>query len=650
MLTRATKRTPVRRTLVPLAVPVMVGCVFVVFAQAKTDEGGGTPYRSPYDVAFSPDGKMLAASDRTAGTVALIDPAGGKDIRQVALNAKPAGVVWAPGGGSLYVAEHATGTVAQVDAKAGKVARRLKVGPRPIAVALAPKSKLLLATNVGDDSVSVVDLATGKERTRIKVQREPRSVAISPDESLAVVGNLLPAGSATDPTMSAVVSVLDLKGLKRVCDVRLPAGGMLVRGVAISPCGCWAYAVHTVGRFNIPTTQLERGWINTNAFSIIDLRKKSLMATMLLDHPSQGSADPWGITLSADGGTMWVSLSGVHKVAKINLTGLHKLLAGDLSGQPRLAKPDPRNPGPQSIWLKIKKDPKERAQLVNELAALHAVDLIVNKTIPVRGARGIDLSGDGKCLAVGGYYSGNVVLVDPSTIKPTSTVSLGPAPKPDLVRRGEEVFHDGTLCFQHWLSCATCHPRGRADGLNWDLLNDGMGNPKNTKSMVLSHKTPPAMARGVRASMEVAAVAGFRHILFCQPEPDDVKAVQAYLRSLKPAVSPHRQPDGSLSASAKRGKAIFDDPKTKCATCHPAGLLTDLKLYDVGTRHELDRVDQFDTPTLVELWRTAPYLHDGSAATLDEVLTKYNKGDRHGATSHLTKEQKADLVAYLLSL
>ena len=60
--------------------------------------------------------------------------------------------------------------------------------------------------------------------------------------------------------------------------------------------------------------------------------------------------------------------------------------------------------------------------------------------------------------------------------------------------------------------------------------------------------------------------------------------------------------------------------------------------------------EKFDTPTLVEVWRTAPYLHDGSAATMRDVLTIRNRKDRHGRTSHLTPRQLDDLIEYILSL
>jgi cytochrome c peroxidase len=108
---------------------------------------------------------------------------------------------------------------------------------------------------------------------------------------------------------------------------------------------------------------------------------------------------------------------------------------------------------------------------------------------------------------------------------------------------------------------------------------------------------------------------------------------------------------GELSIAAERGRKLFEDPVVGCATCHPAPLFTDLKRHAVGTDHgPKSREQRFDTPTLIECWRTAPYLHDGSAATLHDVLMSKNLDDRHGRTSHLTIEEIDDLVAYVLSL
>ena len=70
----------------------------------------------------------------------------------------------------------------------------------------------------------------------------------------------------------------------------------------------------------------------------------------------------------------------------------------------------------------------------------------------------------------------------------------------------------------------------------------------------------------------------------------------------------------------------------------------------MGTRGPLDRRDDFDTPHLLEVWRTAPYLHDGRSATIVEMLTKDNPDDQHGNTSSLSPEEIAALAVFVLSL
>jgi cytochrome c peroxidase len=72
--------------------------------------------------------------------------------------------------------------------------------------------------------------------------------------------------------------------------------------------------------------------------------------------------------------------------------------------------------------------------------------------------------------------------------------------------------------------------------------------------------------------------------------------------------------------------------------------------YNVGTGKLLDEGKEFDTPTLVEVWRTAPYLHDGRARTIVDVFKKHNPRDDHGQSSDLTEQQLADLAEYVLSL
>jgi cytochrome c peroxidase len=107
-----------------------------------------------------------------------------------------------------------------------------------------------------------------------------------------------------------------------------------------------------------------------------------------------------------------------------------------------------------------------------------------------------------------------------------------------------------------------------------------------------------------------------------------------------------------LNEAEQRGRAIFESPQTQCAMCHPAPLYTDLQVHDVGTA---DGPGEWfgpliDTPTLRFLYDSGPYLHDGAAATLWDVLVTKNPKDEHGVTSQLTVQEVGDLIAFLLAL
>jgi cytochrome c peroxidase len=250
------------------------------------------------------------------------------------------------------------------------------------------------------------------------------------------------------------------------------------------------------------------------------------------------------------------------------------------------------------------------------------------------------------------YFSDTVAEVDLGTGGPPAVRSIVLGSKPNLSqqRRGEMLFHDATICYQQWQSCASCHPDGRVDALNWDLLNDGVGNPKNTKSLLLAHQTPPSMAEGVRGTAESAVRSGLVNILFADRPDEEAAAMDVFLQSLEPIPSPHLV-DGRLSAAAERGRLLFESPQVGCQRCHPAPLYTDLRSHDVGTRTPIAQNARFDTPTLIEVWRTAPYLHDGRYTTIKQLLVEGRHGLRGGGGGKaLSKEQLDDLVQFVLSL
>jgi cytochrome c peroxidase len=121
----------------------------------------------------------------------------------------------------------------------------------------------------------------------------------------------------------------------------------------------------------------------------------------------------------------------------------------------------------------------------------------------------------------------------------------------------------------------------------------------------------------------------------------------------------YRPANTELTAAQERGKAIYERTRTKagtpisernqCAFCHSGPHYTNLEL-DVGSGKPTDRSPKFDTPQLTNIALTAPYLHDGSARTLEEIWTVFNPNDTHGVTNDLSKDELNDLIEYLRTL
>jgi DNA-binding beta-propeller fold protein YncE len=580
----------------------------------------GNHYLSPLALAVHGESVLVAAF--TARHLAVFDTTHDRVTRVIPLDGEPTGIAVAHTRDTAYVTGGGhDGRVYIVHLPTGTMVGALVAGHTPTAPVLSPKENLLFVCDRFDNTVSAYNLASRALIGQAPVTREPVAAAITPDGQTLFVANLLPAGRADADYVAAVVDVIDVASMTVAEPIALPNGSTGLHGICLSPDGRYAYVTHILARYQLPTTQLERGWINTNAVSVIDVERRALVNTVLLDDLDLGAANPWGITCSADGKWLCVAQAGTHELSIIDRDRLHEKLAHyEASGN--------------------------SATVPNHLAFLF--DIRERVRMKGNGPRGVAAAGMRVYAAE--YFSGSLGAVDLGVegVRPVHSFSLGREPALDQVRAGELFFNDATKCFQQWQSCASCHPGdARVDGLNWDLLNDGLGNPKNNKSLLLAHQTPPSMITGVRDSAETAVRAGIRHILFNEHPEEAAESVDAYLKSLQPVPSPYLE-DGKLSAAAERGKALFDS--AGCARCHPAPLFTDMKLHRVGTGTGREANQAFDTPTLVELWRTAPYLYDGRAATIHDVLTEFNREDKHGTTSGLSDAEIDDLAVYLLSL
>ncbi|MFN7994180.1 MAG: c-type cytochrome [Bryobacteraceae bacterium] len=88
----------------------------------------------------------------------------------------------------------------------------------------------------------------------------------------------------------------------------------------------------------------------------------------------------------------------------------------------------------------------------------------------------------------------------------------------------------------------------------------------------------------------------------------------------------------------------------QCPVCHSGAHFTNQTQVDVGSGKPTDRSPKVDVPQLTNIALTAPYLHDGSARSLEEIWTVFNPYDTHGVTNDLTKDELNDLIEYLKTL
>ncbi len=573
--------------------------------------------------------------------------------------------------------------------------------PADVGVKSAENGELLYIANRFPGKLTEFDASTGTKLREWDVNREPFALEITPNGQKVVVANRIPNMKANQNMSYSKVYVIDLEtGENR--EVKALNGNNGLNDMALTPDGKYAFISALLCSYTAITSQVSGGWIGENCVMCVDVETAQLVEVFFLDDAQLGAGNPWGVAISEDGERLIISLAGTDELVFMPLTKMLQIMAE----RPKWARPgygaysySSFAQGAVQLPLRIraKFGLKGLRQLIargtDVYALSHFDDAICKATLklnppyeyfpdsfvaaekPPRSlssleavkARGenADPEDDSQAEADAYLASYNESGADPAIgapLKFTQIESRFPlkgveiersfariAPKPILTqrRRGEILFHDATACFEHWLSCVTCHPDARADGFNWDLLNDGTGNLKNTKSMFLTHETPPCMISGIRPSGEIAVRAGFTHILFMPYKEENAVCVDEYLMNLQQVPSP-RLVDGKLSESAVRGKSIFN--RLECNVCHLGEYYTDLRLHDVGSKDPNDYIREFDTPTLREVWRTAPYMNTGEYVTLRDLLEVGKHGCKEGQFDALSEQEKEDLIEYVLSL
>ncbi|MDO4583805.1 MAG: hypothetical protein Q4D62_06840 [Planctomycetia bacterium] len=607
-------------------------------------------YLGPADMLFLEDGTLVILQ-RDARQVEFFSVSQKEKLATVVLEQTPNRLVL--NRNRLYVScGDWNGEVVEVEPQERKIVRRWTGIHSPWGLAVSSQKEQLFVGRKFHGDILILDLKKTAEKMpfedalleKIPVVREPTAMVLTPDETELYVANRLPLAPADGPTVACVVSVLQTETWE-VRHVQLPDGVNNLRDLAISPDGRYVVGVHTHGNHRTITSQLFGGWTNRNGISILDRQSPGSVCCYLLDDLQVGLPTPWNVRFSPDGKLLAVTIGGSRQVVFLGWEELTEKMHRDMNGV-------------RSYY----------AFFFGVGSLSQAMSLVRMEAL--QGIHGLAMND--QYTVVAGYFTDNLAVfpreenpekgeISPSSGRKYQTapmftslvpeiVPLGATPVWDAVRRGEVYFHDGELAVESWHSCITCHPDARVDGMNWDLLNDGVQNHKNTKSMLYAYETPPCMVTGVRPTAEIATRAGFIHIHFKPMDEERYQDVDAYIKALRPIPGIRLNPDGTLSESARRGKRLFYGPRTGCSSCHHGEYFTDLKLHDVNSQNEDDLHDKFDTPSLIETYRTAPYLHDGRYTTLEQLLFEGYHGDPEKRLDKLSPQERNDLVEYLLSL
>ena len=593
---------------------------------------GGRPQLSPSAIALSPDGKRLYLACETASEVGIYDIAGREIVRRIEVPAEPNGLALSEDGATLYVTcGTAKGWVCFVNTSTGKISARIRSGHTATAPVLSPDGRFLYVCDRFNNAIQVLDLATRKELDRIQVDREPVAAALTPDGKRLFVANHIHSGRSDAEVVTATVSVINTAERKLIRNVPLSNGSTLLRGIGVSPDGKYVGVTHLLAPSHSSAAQTTAARAGRNALSLIDANGLTLLGTVLLDDKDRGAANPWAVQWSEDGKLLYVTHAGTHELSIIDAPGLVTKVTHGRALQATTNHGE--DPAPASGLAGRGTDFEYLADLRRRVK-LHGKG---PRCLAVRGRR----------VFVANYFSDSLSLLDLSCSWQTSaTISLQQPCESSPSRRGEMYFNDGTLSFDGRQSCASCHScDARVDGMNWNLLPDGKAGTREVKSLLYCFQAQPV---GTRSDAAMAVRASLQTILGSSPREEVASSIDEFLKNLQPSPSPflvHNLP----SASAERGRKTFSSAKAGCTQCHPPPLFTDLKAHPARLGNLGLGAEEFHTPTLYELWRTAPYLHDGSAGTLSEALLKHAADVRPNAAP-LSSEQIAEIVSFLQSL
>ena len=586
-------------------------------------------YLSPGELAVSPDGHRLYIVCEKSNELRVVDTHTSKVIARATVGSAPRGLSVSTDGHLIFVANSWTDTISVINSETFEVTQTLPTGFEPISVVADRQGKTLYVANRLSNDVSVIDLVEGKEVKRLAAGRGASYLALSPDGTRVYCTHIYPAIGEHRAPPESELTIIDT-ATRRVAD-RTPLHNIAgVFHVAVSRDGKLGVTAHVRPKNLIPLAHVEHGWAFTDSLAIFGTAFDQVI-DVPLDELERYFAMPYGVAITPDDTKIFVSSAGSDVINVINVPALLKFIHGT------------------------------QGSFANDLSA--SANYVTTR-IPVgRNPRGIVLSPDGKHLYVAERMDDTIGVIDTKTDQKILSIDLGGPKSITPLRNGEQIFNSARFAFQGQFSCANCHIDATFNGLQWDLEPDGFGvdivDNRNIEDLM---GTQPFKWNGGNPDLPTECGPRTEKYFYRSQSYDSKQLTDlvSYVMSLPARPNRYRSSDADLTPAQERGKAIFERAKYKdgrtlpvanrCATCHAGPKYTINKSFDVGTGRKTDRSPLVDTPHLPGIANTAPYLHDGSARSLEEIWTVFNPKDTHGVTNDLTKDELNDLIEYLRTL
>jgi len=589
-------------------------------------------YASPLEVLVSPDGTRLYVLCQQGEEVRVLDANTYAVIENIAVGRVPRGFSLSSDGGRLFVTNSWDDTLSVIDTRTLAVIATWPVGAEPSSVVEDRAGTRLFVANRISNDVAVLNAQTGVEEKRLLAGRGSSYLALSPDGSRIYATHVYPNPSPRRTGLQgriapeSEITVIDVA--RAIVVDRLPlheiAGAF---HIALSSDGRLGVVAEYHPKNLVTLAHLEHGGAFEDTITVFgtDVGKT---VEVPLDEMERYASQPFGVAIAPDKSRLYVTSGGSEIVTVVDV--------------PRLLHFIHAHPAP----------------FAQDLSA--SASYVVTR-IPVgHNPRGLTLTHDGRRLFVANRLEDTLSVIDTRTNRVASTIKLAGAETVSALRHGEQTFYTARYSFQGEIGCANCHIDSTFDGITWNLEPDGFGrNIVDNKMLEGVKGTEPYKWTGTNANIPTECGPRTEKYFWRSENYDDLTLADLtiYIRSLHPRPNRWRLSGLGPTPTQERGKAIFERAVDKfnkvipeanrCAYCHSGPKGTNQKTFDVGTHKPTDNAGLLKSPPLTNIALTAPYLHDGSARTLEEIWTVYNPEDKHGRTNDLTKDELNDLIEYL---